>query len=174
MPPLHNNLHLSIPHQLLRKYLSRYINRKPHILSRRARRHYLDIKRHHSYLPILLQRRHSSHQVCGATPSPAHTTLQGTSGVGTWKTMALLSWTTLFRRSARGRPRTYSHFFSSLYQPRHGHKRLYNNNNGSRRSLHDDVFPSTSPRFFTVVICCGQAMIYAILCRLIYFCTLFS
>ena len=108
---LHNSLHLSIHHQPLRKCLSRCINRKPHILFRRACRHYLDIKRHHSYLPILLQRLHSSHQVCGATPSPAHMILQGTSGVGIWKTTALSSWTTLFRRSARGRLRTYPHLF---------------------------------------------------------------
>ena len=108
---LHNSLHLSIRHQLLRKCPSRCINRKPHILFRRACRHYLDIKRHHSYLPILLQRLPSSHQACGATLSPAHTTLQGTNGVGTWKTTALLLWITLFRRSARGRPRTQSHPF---------------------------------------------------------------
>ena len=108
---LHSNLHHSIHHQLLRKYLSHCINRKIHILSRRACRHYRDSKRHHSYLPILLQRLHSSHPVCGATLSPAPTTLQGTSGVGTWKTMALSFWTILLRRSARGRPRTYTHLF---------------------------------------------------------------
>ena len=108
---LHNNLHHSIHHQLLRKYLSHCINRRIHILSRRACRHYRDSKRHHSYLHILLQRLHSSHQVCGATLSPAHTTLQGTSDVGTWKTMARFFWTTPLRRSARGRLRTYSHFF---------------------------------------------------------------
>ena len=117
MPRLHNNLHLSTHHQLLLKYLSRCINRKPPILSRRACRRYLEIKRHHSYLPILPPRLHSSHQVCGATPSPAHTTPQGTSGVGTWKTMALSSWITPFRRSAPGSLRTDSHFFRSNSTP---------------------------------------------------------
>ena len=143
---LHNNLHLSTHHQLLRKYLSRCINRNIHIPSRRACRRYQETKRHHSYPPILPQRLRSSHQVCGATPSPAHTTPQGTSGDGTWKTMALLSWITPFRRSARGRLRTYSYFLPTLRQPRHGHGRLYNTK-GSRRSLHDDILTSTSPRF---------------------------
>ena len=121
---LHNNLHLSIHHPLLRKCLSRCTNRKPHILSRRACRRYLEIRRHHSYPPILLQRLHSSHQVCGAILSPAHTTLQETSAVGTWKTMALLSWITRFRRSARGRMRSALSSFSSLAVQQQQQQRL--------------------------------------------------
>ena len=151
MLPMHNNLHLSIHHQLLRKCISRCINRKTHILSRRACRHYLEIKRHHNYLPILLQRLHSSHQVCGATLSPAHMTQQATSGVGTWKTMALLLWITLFRRSALGRPRTNSHLLH-LY----ANQGMAANDCTTTTRAHGVlcmaiVFISTSPRLFSTV-----------------------
>ena len=125
-PQPHSNPHLSILHLLLpRKCPSRCINRKIHTPSRPpACRLYLGIKRHHSYPLILPRRLRSSRQVCGATPSPARTTLQATSVVGTWKTMALLLWIILFRRRDRGRLGMYFvliFFHRYLCQLRHGH-----------------------------------------------------
>lgn len=99
-----SNHHLFSPHRLPSKSLIPYISRNTHTLFKRACRHCPGIKQLHSYQPmLLLRRRHSSRQACGATPWPAPTIRRETSDVGIWKRTGHSKWTVPFRRSGQDR-----------------------------------------------------------------------
>ena len=101
-----SNHHLSLLHRLLHNYLIHYISRNTHIPSKRTCRHCPGSKPLPSYLPmLLLQRRHSSRQACGETPSPAPTIRRATSDVGIWKRMGHSKWIIRSRRSGQDRCR---------------------------------------------------------------------
>lgn len=125
--------HLYIPHQLLLNHLNLTTSNQRPIPRNQPCQLCPGIEQRHNYLPIQLQRLHSSHQVCGETPSLAHTILQEISDAGIWKRTARSKWTILSRRSGQGRPGMSERFEDlTIIQPWWA-TRLYDNRDIGRR-----------------------------------------